>query len=219
MTARFPILLVSIASVAAQTPVAPTSETAGERLGENVSNYNIVDNFETGYRFSSVGGNFEQYRSNVNFGNGIRLLGSLLSVNSRNGHGAFFDQIVLTTQGLGNDPYEAVTLRVEKNRLYRYDMSWRQNDYFNPGLVTGGGGGQHLLDTRNRMQDHDLTLFPQSNLKFFFGMSASSQNGPSLSSIQLFDVNSPITPLFSDVRRVCGASIAPEMSSACWEFA
>ena len=202
MTARFPILLLSIASVAAQTPVAPTPQTAGERLGENVSNYNIVDNFETGYRFTSVGGNFEQYRSNVNFGNGIRLLGSLLSVNSRNGHGAFFDQIVLTTQGLGNDPYEAVTLRVEKNRLYRYDMSWRQNDYFNPGLVTGGGGGQHLLDTRNRTQDHDLTLFPQSNLKFFFGVSASSQNGPSLTSIDLFDVNSPATPLFSDVRRV-----------------
>jgi hypothetical protein len=202
MTARFPILLLSIASVAAQTPVAPTPQTAGERLGENVSNYNIVDNFETGYRFTSVGGNFEQYRSNVNFGNGIRLLGSLLSVNSRNGHGAFFDQIVLTTQGLGNDPYEAATLHVEKNRLYRYDLSWRQNDYFNPALVNGGGGGQHLLDTRNRTQDHDLTLFPQSNLKFFLGMSASSQNGPSLTSIELFDVNSPATPLFSDVRRV-----------------
>ena len=53
MTARFPILLLSIASVAAQTPVAPTPQTAGERLGENVSNYNIVDNFETGYRFTS----------------------------------------------------------------------------------------------------------------------------------------------------------------------
>jgi hypothetical protein len=202
MTARLSILLVWIASAAAQTPVAPTPQAAGERLGENVSNYNLVDNFETGYRFSSVGGNFEQYRSNVNFGNGIRLLGSLLSVNSRNGHGAFFDQIVLTTQGLGEDPYEATTLRIEKNRLYRYDLSWRQNDYFNPGLVTDGGGGQHLLDTRNRMQDHDLTLFPQSNLKFFFGMSASSQTGPSLSSIQLFNASSPITPLFSDVRRV-----------------
>lgn len=202
MTARVPIFLVWIAAAAAQTPVAPTPQAAGERLGENVSNYNIVDNFETGYRFSSVGGNFEQYRSSVNFGDGIRLLGSTLSVNSRDGHGALFDQIVLTTQGLGNDPYEAVTLRVEKNRVYRYDLSWRQNDYFNPGLVTGGGGGQHLLDTRNRMQDHDLTLFPQSNLKFFFGMSDSSQTGPSLSSIQLFDVNSAITPLFSDVRRV-----------------
>ena len=202
MTARLGVLLAWIASAAAQAPVAPTPQAAGERLGENVSNYNIVDNFETGYRFSSVGGNFEQYRSSVNFGDGIRLLGSTLSVNSRNGHGALFDQIVLTTQGLGNDPYEAVTLRVEKNRLYRYDLSWRQNDYFNPGLVTGGGGGQHLLDTRNRTQDHDLTLFPQSNLKFFFGMSDSSQTGPSLTSIQLFDVNSAVTPLFSDVRRV-----------------
>jgi hypothetical protein len=203
MTARLPILMAWLAAAAAaQTPVAPTPQAAGERLGENVSNYNIVNNFETGYRFSSVGGNLAQYRSSVNFGNGIRLLGSLLSVNSRDGHGAFFDQIVLTTQGLGNDPYEAAMLHVEKNRLYRYDLSWRQNDYFNPGLVTAGGGGQHLLDTRYRMQDHDFTLFPQSNLKFFLGMSASSQTGPSLSSTQLFNASSPVTPLFSDVQRV-----------------
>ena len=165
-------------------------------------NYNIVDSFETGYRYSTVGGSMEQYRSTVNFGNGIRLLGSSLIVNSKNGHGRLFDQITLSTQGLGNDPYESAVMRIEKNRMYRYDMSWRRNDYFNPGLVTAGGGGQHLLDTQNRMQDHNLTLFPQSNLKFFAGFSASSQEGPGYSSIQLFDGTGDIFPLFSNVRRV-----------------
>ena len=143
-----------------------------------------------------------QYRSSVNYGDGIRLLGSSLIVTSKNGHGLLFDQITLSTQGLGNDPYESVLLRVEKNRIYRYDMSWRQNDYFNPGLVTAGGNGQHLLDTQNRMQDHNLTLFPQSNLKFFLGYSGSSQSGPAYSSIQQFDDTGNIFPLFSNVRRV-----------------
>lgn len=202
MTTRLLIFLMMIAVAAAQTPVAPTPQTAGERLGENVSSYNIVNNFETGYRFHEVGGNLAQYRSSINYGNGIRLLGSSLSINSRDGHGALFDQLVMTTQGLGGDPYAAAMLHIEKNRLYRYDLSWRQNDYYNPGLVTGGGGGQHLLDTVYRLQDHDFTLFPQSNLSFFLGMSASAQTGPSLSSIQLFDSKSPIVPLFSDVRRV-----------------
>ena len=123
-------------------------------------------------------------------------------VNSKNGHGRLFDQITLSTQGLGNDPYESAVMRIEKNRMYRYDMSWRRNDYFNPGLVTAGGDGQHLLDTQNRMQDHNLTLFPQSNLKFFAGFSASSQEGPGYSSIQLFDGTGDIFPLFSNVRRV-----------------
>jgi len=200
---RITILLILIASVAAaQPPVAPSPDPAGERAGENVHNYNIVDRFETGYRFSTVGGSDAQYRSSVNYGNGIRLLGSSLIVTSRDGHGSLFDQITLSTQGLGNDPYESASLRVEKYRTYRYDMSWRQNDYFNPGLVTGGGNGQHLLDTQNRMQDHNLTLFPQSNLKFFLGYSGSTQSGPSYSSIQQFDVTGNIFPLFSNVHRV-----------------
>ena len=68
-------------------------------------------------------------------------------MNSKEGHGRFFDEIVITTQGLGNDPYESAALRIQKNRLYRYDMSWRLNDYFNPGLTTDGAGGQHFLNT------------------------------------------------------------------------
>jgi hypothetical protein len=200
---RITTLFCLIASAAAaQVPVAPSPDLAGARNGENVQNYNVVDSFETGYRYSTVGGSDEQYRSSVNFGNGIRLLGSSLMVTSRNGHGSLFDQITLSTQGLGNDPYQSVALRVEKYQIYRYDMSWRQNDYFNPGLVTGGADGQHLLDTQNRIQDHNLTLFPQSNLKFFLGFSNSSQSGAGYSSILQFDAAGNISPLFSNVKRV-----------------
>jgi hypothetical protein len=203
MSMKFTALLLLIASALnAQAPVAPSPDLAGERNGENIHDYNVVNSFETGYRFSTVGGSMEQYRSSVNFGDGIRLLGSSLIVNSKDGHGRLFDQVTLSTQGLGNDPYESVAMRIEKNRLYRYDMSWRQNDYFNPGLVTAGGDGQHLLDTQNRMQDQNLTLFPQSNIKFFAGFSNSTQSGPGYSSIQLFDATGNIFPLFSDVRRV-----------------
>ncbi len=152
-----------------------------------MSDYNIVDSFETGYRFRAFGGSFDQYRSTVNYGDGIRLLSSFFTMNSKDGHGRFFDEIVLTTQGLGNDPYQNATLRISKNRLYRYDMHWRLNDYFNPGLVTDGGAGQHLLDTEYTTQDHDLTLFPESNLKFFLGYSRGNQNGPAISTVQLFD--------------------------------
>src|SRR5216684_1750478 len=122
------VLIVSLVLVSvawAQPPVAPAPQTAGIQQGENVAGYNIVDNFETGYRFRTLDGSLAQYRSSVNFGSGIRLLGSFLSVSSRNGRGRWFDQVVVTTQGLGNDPYEAATLRIEKNRLYRYDMLWR----------------------------------------------------------------------------------------------
>ena len=190
-----------LAMAAAQQTVAPTPETSGTVRGENVSDYNIVDNVELGDRFATVGGNLEQYRSSVNFGNGVRLLGSYFSMNSKDGHGRYFDDLVITTQGLGNDPYESARVRLGKNRLYRYDMSWRRNNYVNPGLVTDGAGGQHLQDTLYTLQDHDLTLFPDSNLKFFLGFSDTTQTGPTYTSIQVFDDRGNIFPLFANLRR------------------
>ena len=80
-----------------------------------------------------------EYRSDVNYGNGVRLLGSSLSMDSKDGHGHYFDQILLNTEGLGNDPYQFVSLRIQKNGLYRYDMIWRLNAYYNPGLTVAGG--------------------------------------------------------------------------------
>ncbi len=178
------ILALLLAGAAnAQQTVAPTPEPVGPARGDNVSEYNIVNSFETGYRWDSVGGNLDSYNSQVNYGNGLRLLSSFFSANSRDGHGKFFDSIVLTTQGLGNDPYESATLRVEKNRVYRFDMNWRLNDYVNPGLVSAGQQSGNFLDTRYTSQDDDLTLFPQSKIKFFLGYSRSVQDGPELTAV------------------------------------
>jgi hypothetical protein len=154
---------MAVAVAAAQTPVAPTPQTAGERLGENVSNYNIVNNFETGYRFHEVSGNLAQYRSSINYGNGIRLLGSSLSINSRDGHGALFNQLVMTTQGLAAPTRQRC--HIEKPPLsLRPELEAKR--YFNPGLVTAGGGGQHLLDTAYRCGPR--FLFSTINLSSFW---------------------------------------------------
>src|SRR5580658_11369731 len=115
-------LFIFLASFALpQPPVAPTNEQVGPLRGENQGEYNIIDSFELGYRFASVGGDGGMYDSTVNYGDGIRLLSSSLTVQSRDGHGKFFDHLVITTQGLGNDPYQSAMLRIEKNRIYRYD--------------------------------------------------------------------------------------------------
>jgi len=158
-----------------------------------------MNSFETGYRFNNVDGNLGQYRSDVNYGNGIRLLSSQLSVHSLDGKGGLFDEIVLTTLGLGNDPYQSAMLRVQKNGLYRYDMQWRLNDYYNPALTVAQG--EHLMDTERRMQDHDLTLWPQSRFKLRLGYSRNVQDGPALTTVQEFDIQGDEFPLFANVRR------------------
>jgi len=193
------LLLLLPGLLGAQETVAPTTgvSTLSPR-GENTGDYNVVQSWEFGYRFASVGGDGGKYRADINYGNGIRLLSSDLTVNSRDGHGHWFDEIVLTTQGLGNDPYESATLRIQKNRWYRYDLLWRTNDYFNPGLTVADG--EHLQDTTFRWQDHDVTLFPQSWIRANAGYSRNTQVGPALTTEQEFDSQSDVFPVFRNMR-------------------
>jgi hypothetical protein len=187
-----------VGAAMAQPPVAPTTnEPVGPVRGDNFENYNITQSFELGYRFASIGGDVDMYRATVNYMNGVRLLSSSLFVQSRDGHGGWFDQITLNTLGLGGDPYESASLRVEKNGLYRYDMLWRENAFFDPALTISYG--EHLRNTTRTMQDHDLTLFPQSNYKIFLGYSRNVDDGPALSTIQLFNSRGNEYPLFADI--------------------
>ena len=76
-----------------QPTVAPTSEPVGATRGDNWSDYNIVDSFETGYRFRTFGGSFDQYRGTVNYGDGIRLLSSFFTMNSSGVAGAVAERL------------------------------------------------------------------------------------------------------------------------------
>jgi hypothetical protein len=201
MTTRFlAITIMGALAAVAQPTVAPSPEATGSPRGQNTGGYNVVNSFETGYRFRNATGNVGKFRSDVNFGNGIRLLGSNVTVHSREGHGWLFDELALNTQGLGNDPYEAASLRVQKNKFYRYDMLWRLNEFYNPALTISGG--QHLLNTTRMLQDHDFTLLPQSKLRLVMGYSRNRQEGPALATVQLFDSRGDEFPLFADVDRL-----------------
>ncbi|MEP7355444.1 MAG: hypothetical protein ABI824_19615, partial [Acidobacteriota bacterium] len=192
-------------SLHAQPTVAPTPESAGPAAGETHSGYNFRQSFEVGYRFKTVGGNQDSYRSMVNFDNGLSLLSASLSVQSVDGHGGVFDLIQLNAQGLGSDPYKNARLRIEKNKFYRYDLAWRSSAYFNSGAFydpyLNYASGQHLLDTVRTVQDHDFTLFPQGNFKLFLGFSRNTQSGPALTTLQLFDARGDEYPLFANIQR------------------
>jgi len=70
--------LAAAAALAAQQTVTPTEARVGPVRGDNIGNYNVVNSFETGYRFRRIDGNEGKYRSDINYGNGLRLLGSSL---------------------------------------------------------------------------------------------------------------------------------------------
>ena len=201
MFKAFGLSVVATSLLLGQPTIAPTDAPTEPRRGQDLDGYNVTNSFEVGYRWRDVSGNLGKYRSDVNFGNGLRLLGSSLSVHSKEGHGKYFDELLLNTQGLGNDPYQFSSFRIQKNGLYRYDMLWRENDYYNPALPIVGG--QHLLDTSRRLQDHQIVLLPQSSFRLFAGYSRNTQSGPGLSTVNLFDQQrGDEFPLFTNIRRL-----------------
>jgi hypothetical protein len=197
---RTAILILLAGAVSGQTPVAPTPETVGRARGEDWNGYNVVNSFELGYRFRTAGGDIDKYRSDVNYGNGLRLLSSSLTIYSKEGHGKLFDELVFTTQGVGNDPYESSSIRIQKNRLFRYDMMWRSNEYFNPALTVTSG--EHFMNTTRRLQDHDLVLLPQSKIRFFLGYSRNTQDGPALTTVEEFASHQDEFPIFANIKRL-----------------
>ncbi len=198
---RTALLLAAASGCAlAQTVVAPTPETVGSARGKNWDDYNITNSFEVGYRFADVSGNDGKYRSDENYRNGVRLLSGSFSANSKDGHGWLFDEILLNTQGLGGDPYESASLRIQKNRLYRYDMLWRLDEYYNPALSIDNGS--HFRNTSHRLLDNDFVLFPQSKIQFRLGYSRNDQDGPALSTVQLFNARGDIFTPFMNVKRI-----------------
>ncbi len=196
-----------------QPTVAPSIDPPGPRKGREVAEYNVTGTVETGLRQTSVGGNESRFRSDVNFGNGVRLLGGSFTAHSKDGHGKYFDEVVLNTQGFG-DPYRFANFRIQKNKWYRYDGFWRANEYLNPGLPGGLLAG-HFLNTARNWQDHDFTLLPQARVKVFGGFSRNTQTGPGLQSIQLFDSRGDEFPLFANIdRRQTDYRLGGEASAA-----
>jgi hypothetical protein len=213
------ILITGAVVLPAQQLVAPSPESVGIARGEDWHGYNIINSFEIGYRERTVSGNVDKYRSDVNLGNGIGLMAGRLTAHSKTGQGGWFDELVLTTQGMNSDPYRFASARLQKNGLYRYDFTFRENDYFNPGLTTNGGAGSHYLNTEYLLQDHDVTLFPQSAIKFLAGYSRGIQTGPGLSTVQLFDAHGSEFPLLENVRRVRNEyRIGNEVEALGWKL-
>src|SRR5262249_46385017 len=68
-----------------------------------------------------------------------------------------------------------------------------------PGLR--GVFGQHSMNTRRQWQDHDITLLPGKALQLIGGISRNTQNGPALSTIQLFNATGHEFPLFTNINR------------------
>lgn len=143
---------------------------------------------DIGYRWNTgLRGSQDLYRSLVNLGEGPRLLGTNLTMNSPLGAGKYIDRLQLNASAWGGDPYNTLRLYAEKAGAYQFTFDYRKVDYFNfipsfanPLLGQGIFLGQHSFDSTRRSMDFDLTLRPGARISPFIAYSRNSGFGPGI---------------------------------------
>lgn len=190
--ARYSMILLAFAAVL----LVPSGLRAQdeESKGIDSGNYHIDQTLEFGYRDSLISGNMNNYNTFVHLGDGVRLFDYTLDMRSLDHNGAFFDNLSFSNFGYGGDPNDMSRLRIEKNKWYDFRYMFRRDKNFwnydlltnplNQAAATGLAKPQpidnspHALNLVRRMQDFDLTLLPESRVRFRLGYSRNVNEGP-----------------------------------------
>jgi hypothetical protein len=171
-------------------------QTDGEPTGVDMGDYHVRQTVEFGYRDSLINGNMNNYQTFENLGSGIRLFDYTLEMRSLDHQGLLFDNLSFSNFGYGGDPNNVTRLRIEKNKWYDFRGMFRRDENFwnynllanplnpassNPAVPIVNS--PHALDLTRRMQDYDLTLLPQSRLRFRLGYSRNVNEGPGFTTL------------------------------------
>src|SRR4051812_10574654 len=194
-------LLVLLPAANAQPVLTPTPVSTGATTNAEWGAYTVTNSVEVGYRFTSVAGDANLFRSVENYDNGLRLFGGSFTANSKDGRGRLFDTIAINTSGLFNDPYGMANVRIEKNHLYRYDSTWRRHEYFNSARLNGAGGTQK--ETTRIIQDHELGITARKWATLVLGYSRNRESGPEYTYYETYigGLARSLLPIQRDTRR------------------
>ena len=143
----------------------------------------ISGTIDVGYRWvSDVSGNYNAYRSVVNLGEGPKLMGVDLTL--RDPSKKYFDHADVLLNSWGGEPNSTGRVWVRKQKVY--DFSWDYRDmalfnylpsYADPTINRGLYLNQRSFDTRRKMQDFQLDLFPGSAVIPYFAYTRDSGGG------------------------------------------
>lgn len=177
--------------------------------GAATGNYTFSLNAEAGWRFLGTNGNFNKYRSDLNYGRGPRLFDFDFLVRSNDNKGKVFDTFHVQALGWGGDPNQFLRVEAEKTKIYRFDMNYREFHYFNN--LTNLALNQHTADNSRRFGDFNITLGPQSEkFKVYLGYTLDYSLGRTFTTYDYsrdeFPVFSPLRNLANDYRMGFDAS-------------
>lgn len=182
-----PLLAQTLAQQAAPAPEAtPASPTPSTEPW-------ITGSVDFGFRFTSVGGDNDVYRSVVNLGQGPRLLGLDLTIVDPKKR--LFDHLDVRANNWGGDPYNTLHVNASKRGIYDFNFDYRDIAYFNllpsfadPLLGTGIVLDEDSYFARRRMSDFQLDLFPGHRIIPYLAYGRDSGAGTGITTFES-DVN------------------------------
>ena len=158
----------------------------------------LTGSIDLGYRFrSDVGGSFDAYRSVVNLFQGPRLFGTDFTIIDPKKR--LFDRIDVRGSDWGGDPYNTVHVNATKQGLYDFNFDYRNIAYFNflpsfadPLLGTGILLDERSFDTRRRMSDFQLDLFPGKRIIPYLAYGRDSGTGNGITTFETDSNSYPV---------------------------
>ena len=147
------------------------AQNSGAASQNQAGPYTVTSSVEVGVRGKSIDGNYNKFRSDLDYQPGFRLFdSSFLMQSNGTGEPRLFDSLLVNSSGWGGDPGAYLRINADKMKYYRFDATVRRVDYFNN--LTNLALGQHTADTQHTLGDFDLSLLPQNeHIKFNVGYS------------------------------------------------
>ena len=191
-------LAVVFSTAAAQTPTPTPVDTDAVTW----NGYKVTAVTEVGWRFRSLSGNENKYRSDLNYKAGFRTFDSNLLLQSQTGKGKYFDSLLISNSGWGSDPSGSTRVNMEKTGFYKFNANVRRVTYFNnlTNFVnpTNQIFSQHSQNTAHTFGDFDITFLPQSErLRLTLGTSFNRTRGPGTTTAR---ANGDEFPVSSDTK-------------------
>ena len=154
----------------------PPAEPTPMQLGP----YQAFFSGSVGGRVLDLRGNQAKYDQLFNLQDGFRLFGGDLELLANDPNQHLFDRILITTQGLGGDPYPLMRLSVRKNGVYEIRAGYRTTQYFYDLPETMQTPNRGWID-RRRVGDADIRYTPTTGLQLRLFYNRTQRDGTDIS--------------------------------------
>lgn len=181
---------LSIPAFAQEPTPTPSDEVV-------LGGFRVTSSFEAGIRGLKLTGSENKFRSDLNYRRGIRVFDSSFVIDNEKRSNFFVDTVQVNTSGWGADNSGFARISAEKLGTYRFDSNLREIAYFNN--LNTHSLGQHTQNTKHKLGDLDLTIFPQSQeFRMTLGYSYNKTKGPGVWTTRAYGDEFPVEADFTN---------------------